>query len=270
MSRKQHKTSDEYNLLERFIYLNDVTGLRKTISSIMDINEVDSLGHSLLWTAVARNNLAIAEKLLEAGANPNSTDKYGFPIFHLAVVKENLFMLSMLEKRGANIFSKDEYGNTALSRALFCNSIASFHIIIFLLKLGLNPNEKNNYGNSARDSAFLIANYDYKPLFMVGDVLYRDEKRFFSSFDDIAIVSEDVLAGANVFMLRYFDADRVWEIVSKAPVTGMDVRITPLHDVLQQHPYLSRIMERMEPDQEAIAHVGDWIIQNIKRPPETR
>ena len=231
MSRKQLKTTIEYNILEKAIILNDEIGFKKTINLIFDINEVNSSGESLLWTAVSYHRDEMVKSLIKAGADPNISDKSGFPVFHLAVVCEDTILLPLLQKSGANIFSKDGWGNNALSRALHCNGTKSFHIIIYLLRLGLNPEEKNNYGNSARDTAFLIANYDYKPLFMIGNEEFKGEDGYYSSFDEIALVSADILSGAEIIMLRYYEIDKVWEFLSETAPSGRSLKIQSLQSV---------------------------------------
>ncbi len=71
------------------------------------VNSTDTWGETPLHNAVYQGNIAIAAKLLEAGANPNALSyKTGLSPYHLAFVQLNFEMVELLFKYGGDLSVK--------------------------------------------------------------------------------------------------------------------------------------------------------------------
>ena len=70
-------------------------------NGLVDVNAKDKYSRSPLYMAVGRNNIALAEYLISAGANVNAkTKSYATPLAW-AVRKDNVEMQALLKKHGA-------------------------------------------------------------------------------------------------------------------------------------------------------------------------
>lgn len=253
---KKGNTSNIFDIISKTIIRDEENIFLSAITLVDDINETDSAGETLLWKAVSYGRDYYVIKLLGVGANPDIPSKDGFYPFHLAIQHEDISIVQILLNFGTNIFSIDSYGNNALGRVLSCHGTKAFHLIVFLLEAGLDPNMPNFYGNSAMDTALRIANYDFKSLFL--------GKQQRCNFDSLAITSYDVLNGERVKIIRYYELDKVWEFQSDWFPSGQDVKVVPLETVINENPLLVSVMNKMNINQEAIFFNNEWTIFNMK------
>ena len=122
---------------------------------------VDGIPDSHTWNP--RDQQAIVECLIEAGADPNSADKSGVTPLHRAVRTRCAAAVRTLLENGANPRRKNGSGSTSLHLAVQntgrggTGSSASREqqreIILLLLKHGARPTDKDTAGKSVTESA---------------------------------------------------------------------------------------------------------------------
>lgn len=142
---------------------NDIAEVM-SISKELDLDFADSDGETLLWKAVQRKNIGIAEALLNAGASINIPDKAGWFPLHIAVQNQDVNMVKLLLRYTPEINAQNKYGNTAIWLAVYYAKGQEV-IINMLLDSGADPYQKNNTGINAIELAQLIANYDNLSIF---------------------------------------------------------------------------------------------------------
>lgn len=266
MSKKK-VVSEACKKLTDYILFNDSEGFFKYLPELEDINEKNGDGVTLIYSAVERGRTDMIKELYRRDANVDIPAKDGYPPFHFAMVTGDIFMVQMLYEMGFNIHSRDQYGNNAISSILFSNNCTAQHIIIYLLRHGVNPDAKNRNGYSARYLGENIANYDYAPLFKMapaGDTLTERINACQGLFDDVAITSQEVLDGAEITAIRYYDLDRTWDFQTSLKPDAQHVRVSTLSGILKTHPELREIMSKMSVDQYALRdEQGNWNISNI-------
>lgn len=266
MSKKK-VVSEACNELLKCIFVNDSEGFFNQLHNLEDINEKTILGETLFYHAVNYQRFDIIRELYKRGANIEITGSDGFPPFHLAAESANVYLAKILYEMGVNIHSLDIYGNNPLFRVLSSHKPNTWHFILFLLMHGVNPDSKNRRGHSARDGGLNIANYDYAPLFKMapaGDTLTERINACQGLFDDVAITSQEVLDGAEITAIRYYDLDRTWDFQTSLKPDAQRVRVSTLSGILKTHPELREIMSRMSVDQYALRdEQGNWNISNI-------
>ncbi|MBL7115693.1 MAG: ankyrin repeat domain-containing protein [Kiritimatiellae bacterium] len=111
-----------------------------------------------IWTAAAKGDLAVIEKLLSAGADVNATSVYsgkpgsGCTPLHLAVVSGQLEAAGLLLKKGADINARavDQHKGTPLHWAAF---VGRLDAVRFLIKAGANVKEKDANGSTPLGAA---------------------------------------------------------------------------------------------------------------------
>ena len=143
---------------------NNDTAAVISISKELSSDFADSDGETLLWKAVQRKKIDIAEALLNAGANINIPDKAGWFPLHIAVQNQDINMVDLLLRYNPEINAQNKYGNTAIWLAVFYAK-GQEDIINLLLNSGADPYQKNNAGINAIQLAQLIANYDNLSIF---------------------------------------------------------------------------------------------------------
>jgi len=103
---------------------------------------------SPLFAAASRNNTAEVKRLLDAGAKPDEVRFIGFTPIFFSVLFENADMFRIMMDRGADIRAVDGSGSSLLMWAA-ANESGSPQLVEMLLKLGLNPNQANKFGDTA-------------------------------------------------------------------------------------------------------------------------
>ena len=249
------------------ILTNNISQFNILFPDLTDINEKNQFGTTLLYEAVSWGRYEMIRLLLGRGANLEIPDKTGFPPFHLAMDKGDIFMTQFLYEEGVNLHSLDGFGNNPLSRILFTKNSTAQHIIIFLLRHGVNPDFPNFRGISARETGVSIANYDYASLFNRVPAISKLSERIIQyehAFDNVVITSQEVLDGAEITVLRYYDLDRIWDFQTNLKPDARLVRVSTLASVLNRHPEIESIMSQMSINQYAMKDaMGNWSINPI-------
>ena len=118
LSPEEDYLSDEYSLtltpLMEAVSDGDEEKVNSLLSSGIDIEEMDSERTTALHYAIYAGNIAIAEKLLEAGANPNTSDNYSNTLT-AALEYQNYEMAALLYEYGADPKIVDPQGLSALN-----------------------------------------------------------------------------------------------------------------------------------------------------------
>jgi ankyrin repeat protein len=153
-----------YGPLTRLVFTNDLDGLRSTLSSGADPNEIDNDCRTPLIHAAIDDKREVANLLIDAGANVNAHDGLGNTALHYAAQNYHCAMVSLLIRHGATVDAEDIHGNTPLWRAVF-NSRGRGDLIVTLLSAGADRNRKNKHGKTPVDLANTIANFDVAKFF---------------------------------------------------------------------------------------------------------
>ena len=118
-----------------------------------------SNGITLLHLAAKNLNIEIMRKLLENGAEPNALDKIkNSPLHCVFLAKDEKYIVEAIKElvtHGANINAQNKKGKTPLHRA---TKLDNYSVTKVLLKLGSNPNIKDENGNTALEMALVDGN----------------------------------------------------------------------------------------------------------------
>lgn len=152
-----------YEYAVRALKNNDLSAII-SISKDINLDTVDSHGETLLWKAVQKGKVDIAEVLINAGANINLPDKDGWSPLHMAVLNQDINMVDLILKYTPQINDQNKYGNNAIWIAVYYAN-GRTDIINLLLDAGADPYQKNNVGINAIQLAQVIANYDNVSIF---------------------------------------------------------------------------------------------------------
>lgn len=131
----------------------------RLVNAMQDVDETDDEGWSIIFHCIRSDFLDGVNYLISRGADINIQDNDGYSPLSYAASGQKYECTQVLCEAGAKINLQDKWGNTALSRAVY-NSRDNDRVSILLLRYGANPDIKNYYGVSARDTARMIANYD--------------------------------------------------------------------------------------------------------------
>ena len=121
---------------------------------------VDKYGRNDLINAVIDNNMQEVIRLLQSGMEVNKKDDNGWTALHFAAQNNCYEQAKVLIEYGAEIDSQDSIGNAPLFKALFSYAGNDTGLIKLLLEKGANPDLKNYYGNSPKDLAQKVTNFD--------------------------------------------------------------------------------------------------------------
>ena len=94
------------------------------ISKSKDVNQVNSVGRTPLFTAVRKGNVGYINLLIESGASLDMVDRYGHTPAHVAAIKTGInnpkaaelyfSILKLLKEKGANMNIKDNKGRSVM------------------------------------------------------------------------------------------------------------------------------------------------------------
>jgi hypothetical protein len=101
-----------------------------------------------LFGAILSNNAEAVKSVLAQGANPNEGKFLGFAPIFFPIINRNIEILRVMVAGGADVQSKDAVGSTTLMWAAF-NEAGKTEMVEELLKLGVDPNAKNQKGETA-------------------------------------------------------------------------------------------------------------------------
>jgi ankyrin repeat protein len=105
------------------------------------VNAVDPDGTTALHWAVHHDDVALAERLVRAGANVNAKNDYGATPMSEAAVAGNIAMLELLLKAGADVESPNADGQTALMVVARSGRIDAARLLL-KYKANANASEK--------------------------------------------------------------------------------------------------------------------------------
>lgn len=120
----------------------------KKIELLIDIEQRDNDGRTLLINSVCYERVKIVKFLLNRGADINIQDDMGFTALHFAVNAGNLEIIDLLLSYGAAVNSKNFLGNSPIMLARHSYSLEIFKL---LKKYGADVCQKNNFGVSPMD-----------------------------------------------------------------------------------------------------------------------
>lgn len=116
--------------------------------------ELEGLGATPLFHAVARKHAATAMILLEARASPRAKLSYGWPVVIAAVAVGNTNLMAEMEKRGASLQTLEaRSGMTLLHYAVYGQRP---EMLSFLIERGLSVNATNRLGMTPLHLAIAI------------------------------------------------------------------------------------------------------------------
>lgn len=98
---------------------NELTALKKVITSGDGVDALDRDGRSALFQAVIDGRNEMVRLLLAAGAQARLHDKAGWTPLHFAAQACQPTIAAILLDGGAEVDAADESGNTPLARAAF-------------------------------------------------------------------------------------------------------------------------------------------------------
>ena len=112
--------SGELNLkFNRALQEKRVDEIKNLLAQGADINVRGTYGETALHTSATRNEMEIAQILIECGADLNATDKKGCTPLHYALLKGSNDVAKLLIEKGADVNAKQEDEFTPLSMAEF-------------------------------------------------------------------------------------------------------------------------------------------------------
>ena len=129
--------------------VSDATSLFKKNPKI--VNAINDAGYSPLILACYRGNTKVAEFLINNGADLNYNNSMGTALM-AAVVKNNVEIANLLLDKNVDVEQTDANGTTAL---IYASMFKNYEITQLLIKAKANYNNKDNRGNSALDYAIL-------------------------------------------------------------------------------------------------------------------
>lgn len=155
----------------------DISLIDGLLENGADPNILDKEGYSPMTVLILNEHMPqkaiIGQKLIDYGSDVNFVDQHGkSPLVYVTLNLfqfENQNLLPLLVSNGADINYKDENGNSLLSYAVSYGSyLIYYEYTQFLLSLGIDPNIKNNFGESPMvtvskniNSNFIAANLLY-------------------------------------------------------------------------------------------------------------
>jgi ankyrin repeat protein len=151
-----------FNAIER----NDILKIRELIHKGIDINGINSHGHSALHIASFRGFNELALLLIDNGINVNLQDKNGQTILHYAALNNQLSLAKAALDKGASLTISDIHGNEPLWTAVFNDKGRNdrAEIIKLFLENGANANHKNKVDKSPKDIVIIAGYNNLKPL----------------------------------------------------------------------------------------------------------
>ena len=128
----------------------------------MSSGERDRGGRVPLHYATVDGTVDEVKALLAGGDDVNDRDNGGWTPLHFAAEHQRADVVRVLAAAGADVNARErQVGNTPLHRAVM-SSRGAGDTIMALLDAGADPDLVNDRGDSPRDWAERIANYDVR------------------------------------------------------------------------------------------------------------
>lgn len=137
---------------------DDLQLIRETVADHGDLDPRDRAHRTPLMYAIIDHKAAAARLLVGGGADVNASEEQGWTPLHFAAQEADPSLIELLLLAGANVHARNIHGNTALGVALVSPAVEgdSLATIRSLLRAGADPDVKNEYGMSPRDTAALM------------------------------------------------------------------------------------------------------------------
>ncbi len=164
MTSKTEKESNEFKQACGALYNNELMAFSQVVNGMVNINERDREGRTLLVYCILENNLEFMSILISKDIDVNQKDHEEWTALHYAAQDYNLEAARYLLKNGAVIDPQNSKGNTPLFTAVY-NSRGRGAMIKLLLSYGADENLKNISQVSPKVLAHKIANYDINKFF---------------------------------------------------------------------------------------------------------
>ncbi|MGI2257109.1 ankyrin repeat domain-containing protein [Candidatus Cardinium hertigii] len=125
--------------------------VRAYLHASADPNSKDPYGNTALhWAGYCDKDALITKQLLEKGAKVDALDGNGFTPLDWAYKKKRILTMKALIERVRDLKIESipcQYRETLLHWAAECrDDKSSNEMVAYLLRLGLNPNQKDNHG----------------------------------------------------------------------------------------------------------------------------
>lgn len=108
----------------------DVKNVRSLLALHANVNATEADGFTALHWAAQRDNLEIADLLLQAGANVNAASQYNITPLSLACTNGDARMIERFLKAGADANSTSEQGQTALMTAALTGKTDAVRLLL--------------------------------------------------------------------------------------------------------------------------------------------
>ena len=109
---------------------SDLQTVRKLVAQRVDVNAAEADGSTALHWAARRDNPAIVDVLLTAGANVRTATRYNVTPLALASASGNAVVVERLLKAGADPNGTSEEGQTVLMTASLTGSVAAIKVLV--------------------------------------------------------------------------------------------------------------------------------------------
>lgn len=160
-SRKKQKPSP---LIEA-VRVGNLPLVLSLLDEGMNPDDKDSLdGISALMEAVLAKRLDLVDLLIQRGADVSAQDNAGYTALHFAARDNEVAIAERLLAAGAPVDAADEHGISPLGRATY-DRRGFREMIELLIRHGAEPGRPNKHGISPRDLAKTAPNPEVRALF---------------------------------------------------------------------------------------------------------
>lgn len=149
-NQNRNEMEKKYNKIIEAIKMNDLSKIRKFITSGIDVCENDEFDYNPIETAIVNNSVEVLRILLSYKTNLNTYNKNGSSLISLAISYDKLEILELLIELGVdiNIGYRENYFVSGVEYFYGSNSMElaiddrNYKIASFLLKNGVKTNLK--------------------------------------------------------------------------------------------------------------------------------
>jgi len=186
----------------------DSNKLKQLLSNGLDINYQNEYGDTLLMSALAYENYAVAKWLISQGADIQLKNLVNDNALSNLVLSESLNheMLDLLVSKGADINHQPDSNYSILTSLIHSHSATTNRLtdIELVLKKGANPNLLDSDGNLIASSiCYKETTEDYQPLL---ELLLKYDLNLTLSDENGKTLSEQEDCAANKTLIAYLES----------------------------------------------------------------